>query len=308
LGIINEDFIRLMQTQLAPDEYLRQLLCRNVSSRNLIWEGKLREALTAGLAAGITQAAPVPGMRYRKRGLLSFGYDAAGHGESAHASRHALVVTEQISGYGCVIFAKSWAAGADDMAVMRDIIGLWDYFRPDYALGDAYGVGALTVLNDELYRQGLTHIDRRAIGDGQSTASSWPEWAFSPIRFEGMTKHGMFQALRAMFHNGQAALPYIEDYNLEDPETHDLRWLYRQIPNIKAVPNKTSYASYKMADQKLGDDLVDALAASVWGLVTRGAAPFETVVMMRTVGKNSLENHDNKHAGRDCTAVAISLD
>ncbi len=57
-----------------------------------------------------------------------------------------------------------------------------------------YGVGMLTQLNDELYAEGLTHIDRRTVGDGDSTASTWPEWPFSPIRFEGMVKHNMASA------------------------------------------------------------------------------------------------------------------
>src|SRR3546814_15696934 len=60
---------------------------------------------------------------------------------------------------------------------------------PDFAIGDAFGIGMLTVLNDELFQQGLTQVDRRSIGDGDSTATTWREWAFGPMRFEGTVKH-----------------------------------------------------------------------------------------------------------------------
>lgn len=271
LGIINASFMDSMRDQLSPDEYIRQLLCKNVSARNLVWEKHIRRALQVGLAAGIELAAPVPGERYKRRGLISFGYDAGGHGENPQASRHALVVTEMIGNFVCFVYARTWAPGADDQVVMRDLAGLWEYFYPDTAHGDAFGVGMLTGLNDELFIRGLTHIDRRAIGDGSSTASTWPEWPFSPIRFEGMTKHQMARALRAAFHNAAAAIPYFDDQDMTDPELADLRLLVRQLGNIRPVANRSgTYDSYKMADPKVGDDLFDGAMASVWGHVTRG--------------------------------------
>ncbi len=288
LGIINEAFITLMQSQLSPDEYLRQLLCKNVSSRNLIWESKIRKAMTIGVKADLQLAEPLPGCRYKKRGMLSFGYDASGHGEAVHSSKHAFIVLEQLGSYAVVIFAKTWAAGADDQVVKRDLIGFWDYFRPDYAIGDAYGVGMLTQLNDDLYTKGLTHIDRRTIGDGNSTASTWGEWPFAPLRFEGMTKHSMAQATRSLFHDGQAAIPYVDDFDLTDPATADLRLLIRQLANIKPVATKTSYASYKMADPKLGDDLFDAMMAAVWALVTRGTADAPTAILTSSRSREEL--------------------
>lgn len=287
MGILNAEFIALMRGQLSPDEYLRQLLCRNVSSRNLIWEKHVRAAMTVGLKAGLDLAGPLPGARWRKRGLLSFGYDHTGHGESPEASRSALVVTEQVGLFTVFIYARTWAPGVDDGTLVHDLVGLWDYFRPDYAMGDAYGVGMLTQVNDELYRRGLTHIDRRTVGDGASTASTWPEWPFAPIRFEGMVKHSMATALRAVFHNGQAGIPYFDDQDPADPALADLRLLVRQLPNIRPLPTKASYSSYKMADHKLGDDLFDAAMAAVWALVTRGVvAP--AAVLTRTRSREEL--------------------
>jgi hypothetical protein len=281
MGILNEQFIMQMRSELSPDEYLRQLLCRNVSARNLIWEKHVRKALAVGLAANIQVADPLPGERYKKRGMISFGYDAGGHGEDPSSSKHALIVTEQIGNFVCFIFAKTWAAGADDSVVKRDLIGLWRYFMPDYAMGDAYAVGMLTQLNDELFAEGLTDIDRRAIGNGDSTASTWPEWPFSPVRFEGMTKHAMAQSLRSVFHNGQAAIPYFDEHDVP-PELTDMRELVRQLPNIVPVKTQHSYSSYKRANNKINDDLFDAAMASVWGIVTGGISDVKTVILKRS--------------------------
>jgi hypothetical protein len=201
---------------------------------------------------------------------------------------------------------KTWAAGTDDKVVQRDLRGFWEYFRPDYAMGDAYGVGMLTALNDELYAHGLTEVDRRTIGDGESTATTWSQWPFAPIRFEGMTKHSMATALRAAFHNGQAAIPYFDDGgSMGQPgrkaSTPSLTlplqgggddsqvlcgpadWVafVRQVGNIKALPTKVSYSSYKMVNPKLGDDLFDAACAGVWALVTRGMEDVATVIGSR---------------------------
>lgn len=273
MGILNAKFMEDMRAQLSPDEYIRQLLCVNVSSRNLVWEKYVRRAMQVGLSADLQIAQPLPGFEYKRRGIIAVGYDAGGHGEDPHASRHAFVVLEQIGNFTCVVFARTWPAAADDQVVKRDLAGFWRFFRPDYAIGDAYGVAMLTQLNDELYAEDLTGVDRRAIGGGDSTASTWPEWPFSPMRFEGMTKHGMAQAVRSIFHNGQAAIPYLDDRSPTDPDTQDLRLLIRQIPNIRPEKTRTTYASYKMVDKKIGDDLFDALMAAVWSLMTRGAAP-----------------------------------
>lgn len=288
LGILNANFMAQMREELDPDEYIRQLLCKNISSRNLIWENKVREALQLGLRSGLELAEPFPGMRYPRRGTLSFGYDAAGHGENPASSKHSLVVCEQLGNFIFVPFVKFWPAGTGEPEVQRDLVAFWRYFRPDYAIGDAFGVGMLTALNDELFREGLTDIDRRAIADGDSNASSWPEWAFSPMRFEGMTKHQMAHALRTIFHNGNAVIPYFDDQDMGNRATADLRQFVRQLPNIVAKPTKTSYSSYKMANPKLGDDGFDAAMAAVWGLATRGTAHAPTVILTTTRTREQL--------------------
>jgi hypothetical protein len=282
MGILNKQFILDMREQLPADEYIRQLLCKNVSAKNLIWEKYLRYAIQKGVKARLQIAEPMPGVSYKKRGLISFGFDAGGHGESETASRPALVVGEFIGNCVVPLFARTWPASVDDSVVIADLVSFWGYFDPDYALGDAYGVGLLTTVNDKLFEMGLSRINRLAIGDGESTASTWPEWAFSPIRFEGMVKHQMAQATRSIFHNKNCAMPYIDDEDDSDPVVEDMRTLQRQLINMRPVATGASYSSYEMADKKLGDDLFDAFIAMVWGFATRGAGQVSTIVTVKT--------------------------
>ncbi len=306
LGILNEGFMHEMQGQLPDAEYIRQFLCINASARNWIYEKYIKRAQMVGLGADIQPVEPMPGMRHKKRGLIAFGYDHTGHGERPEASRSSFVVTEQIDAFIVFIFVKTWPAGTDEKVIERDVLGFWEYFRPDYAMGDAYGIGLLTNINDKLYVQGLSEIDRRTIGDGQSTASTWIHWPFAPVRFDGMVKHSMASTLRAAFHHGQAAIPYF-DATLDVMAGANTKWtasaldgvsgispdwvrLIWQLGNIKSEPVKgSSYNSYKMADPKLGDDLFDAACAAVWALATRGEAGYQpSAVSFTRIPQNKL--------------------
>ena len=289
MGILNESFISDMKDQLSPDEYIRQLLCINTSSKNLIWEKHVRRAIQVGLSANLTLTEPTPGGVYRKKGLVGMGYDHSGHGEDAKSSRYAVVFLEQIGNFTCPIFVKSWSPGTDEQIVRRDLVGFWRYFRPDYAMGDAYGIGLITNVNDDLFDQGLTQINRMSIGGGESTASHWPEWAFSPIRFEGGTKHHMATACRSIFHSGQAAMPYIEEDTFSvDPIVSDYRSYIRQLTNIRPAKTKATYATYRMVDSSIGDDLFDAHMAATWALACRGVAPVATIIQTDRVNREQL--------------------
>lgn len=286
MGMVDAAWADSMRLQLPPDEYLRQFLCKNVSARNWIWESHIRRAAALGLEAGLTRAVPMPGMRYKKRGLLSFGYDHTGHGEKPEASKSALVVCEQIGNWMTFPFVHTWRPGIDDQVLLKDLVSFWEYFMPDYAIGDAYGVGMLTALNDTLYNKGLTPINRQTINDGDSTASSWVQWPFAPMRFEGMTKHVMASALREGFHHNRAAFPFVDQASDDEPP----EWVAfcRQMANMRAEPTKASYSSFKMADDKIGDDLFDAAMAAVYALMTRGLADAPAVIETRKVSRASL--------------------
>lgn len=287
LGSINEQWAMEMRAQNSEGEWIRQFLCRNIQAQNWIWEKYVRQAMAVGLKARLEVAGPLPGMKYRKRGLLSIGYDHSGHGEKPEASKSALVVAEQIGNFTCFPFVMHWPAGTDDRQVMRDVLGLWAYFRPDYAIGDAYGLGMLSELNDWLFREGLTEIDRRTVGDGQSTASTWAGWPLAPMRFEGQVKHSMASILRSRFHNGQAAIAVFDEDGRSDTD-QAFHTLVRQLGNIKAEPTKAAYTSFKMADPKIGDDLFDAACAAVWALETRGLMDVPTAIGHRTQSRAQL--------------------
>lgn len=286
LGILDPAWAESMRKQLPADEYIRQFLCKNIQARNWVWEEHIRRALAVGLEAGLVRAGPLPGERYKRRGLISFGYDHTGHGENPQASKSALVVCETLGNWVTFPFIRQWAPGVSDATLRRDLVALWDYFRPDYAIGDAYGVGMLTAVNDDLFAKGLTHVNRETVDDGQSTATAWNRWAFAPMRFEGMVKHVMASAVREAFHHGRAALPYVDTgWDGEDPD-----WLafVRQMGNMKAVPTRASYSSFQMADQKIGDDFFDAACAGIYALLTRGLEDQATVVQTRQRGRDEL--------------------
>lgn len=286
LGLIDAGWAASMQKQQSPEEYIRQFLCQNIKARNWIWEQHLRRANAMGLEAMLERAGPVPGQRYKRRGLLSLGYDHTGHGENPAASKSALVICEQLGNWVTFPYVKLWAPGVSDTALARDLVSIWDYFRPDYAIGDAYGVGMLTAVNDELFRRGLTHVNRETIGEGQSTTSTWSHWAFAPMRFEGMTKHVMASALREAFHHNRAAFPYVDTNDPSEPEEW-LAWM-RQLNNMKAEPTKSSYSSFSMVDQKVGDDLFDAACAAIYALLTRGLADTPAVLQTRKRNREDL--------------------
>ena len=286
MGMVDPHWARSMQAQLPDEEYIRQFLCRNIRARNWVWEQHIKRASAAGLVAQLQRAEPVPGMRYKRRGLVSLGYDHTGHGEDPAASKSALVITEQLGNWLTFPYVKLWPPGVSDGTLARDLVGIWDYFRPDYAIGDAYGVGMLTGVNDELFRRGLTHVNRETVADGQSNASSWSQWAFAPMRFEGMTKHIMASAVREAFHSNRAAFPYVDMMDDKEPE----EWLafVRQIGNMKAVPTQASYSSFQMVNRKVGDDLFDALCASVYALATRGLEDAPAVILHRQQTRDNL--------------------
>lgn len=286
MGMVDAKWAEEMRAQQAPAEWLRQFLGRNVKAQNWIWEDHIQQANMLGLHAQLERAEPMPGKQYKRRGLLSFGYDHTGHGESPEASKSSLVVTELLGNWVTFPYIRLWPPGTSDPAIAEDLLAAWDYFRPDYAIGDAYGVGMLTAVNDQLFRRGLTHVNRELVADGQSTATAWNEWAFAPMRFEGMTKHVMASALREAFHHGRAAFPYVDTaYDREDKA-----WIafMRQLGNIKAVPTRASYSSFQMADPKLGDDLFDAACAGVYALATRGLADAPAVILQRRATRDEL--------------------
>ncbi len=288
LGLLQKEFIEFQRTQLADDEFSRQYLCVSTQSKNLIWQEWLQSAVQLGVKANIEPVISVPGQVYKKRGLISLGYDHTGHGEKPESSRSAVVILENLAGFIVPIFAKSWSPGTDESIIRRDLVAFWQYFRPDRAMGDAFGVGLIGNVNDDLYKLSLIQTDRLTLGD--STSSTWGSWAFAPIRFEGMTKHSMAVTLAGTFSSSRVALPYVAHINEGDADyadVVDLQRLYRQLTNIEAVANSKTYASYKMLKRDVGDDLFDAMMAANWAMM-QGQSDIPTQILLGTTPRAKL--------------------
>jgi hypothetical protein len=297
LGIVQRDFFEGMRTALSPADFARQLLCERVKDGGFILRKNIRACIGQGLEADLKLHEPVPGHRYQAMGPITFGYDASGHGENAASSKHALVVTEMVHNHLVPLFVRTWPPGTDESVVAADIVSFWRYFRPVGGMGDAFGVAMIAMVNDQLFKESIIDIDRRAVGGGDSTASQWGEWVFSPIRFEGMTKHQMATAVSTSINNRRWALPYVPEleegdqrydtrsiksgdgmrYKAQNAQKqkllHDYGLFLKQLENIKSSPVKGgSYSSYKMIKKEIGDDLFDAAMASVWAHATAGQA------------------------------------
>lgn len=289
LGLIQPGIVETNFVQMGEGEFARQYLCVNTSARNLIWEKWLQRAVLLGVKAGLDPASPIPGVTYKKRGLVSMGYDHTGHGESIAASRSSVVFTENLDGWLVPIFAKTWEPGTDESVIKRDLISFWKYFRPDHAMGDAFGVGLIGDVNDALYNDGLIDIDKRTLG---SSKSHWPDWKFAPIQFEGMTKHSMAVGLATMFSSGRVALPYVDYIQEGEPgydDVKDLQLLYKQLVNIKSVETSKSYASYQMVKSKIGDDLFDAMMAANWAMMNAGHFVVTNILIGNGASQMALE-------------------
>lgn len=291
LGLLNQEFLLSMRGQLGEDEFARQLLCINTTSRNLIWQEWLQRAVQLGVKANLEPVIPIPGQTYKKRGLISLGYDHTGHGEKPESSRSAVVILENLAGFVVPIFAKTWLPGTDESIIRRDLVAFWQYFRPDRAMGDAFGVGLIGNVNDDLYKLSLIQTDRMTLGD--STSSTWGNWAFAPIRFEGMTKHSMAVTLASTFSGSRVALPYvahITDGDEDYPDVVDLHRLYRQLTNIEAIATSKTYASYKMLKRDVGDDLFDAAMAAHWAMMQgQGDVPTQ-ILLGQTTRQKMIES------------------
>ena len=295
LGLLNQEFLLSMRGQLGEDEFARQLLCINTTSRNLIWQEWLQRAVWLGHEkAHLEPIIPIPGQVYKRRGLISLGYDHTGHGEKPESSRSAVVIIENLAGFTVPIFAKTWPPGTDESIIRRDLVAFWQYFRPDRAMGDAFGVGLIGNVNDDLYKLSLIQTDRLTLGE--STSANWGDWAFAPIRFEGMVKHSMAVTLASTFSGGRVALPYVAHIHEGDEDfkdVEDLQRLYRQLTNIEAVANSKTYASYKMLKRDIGDDLFDAMMAAHWAMLS-GTGDVPTAILLGTTTRDKLLDNNNK--------------
>ena len=305
MGIVQAAFFEGMRTALSPQDFARQLLCERVKDGGFILRKNIRACIGQGLESNLELHEPIAGHTYQAMGRVCLGYDASGHGENATSSKHAVTITEMVHGHIIPLYVRTWPPGTDESIVAADIVSIWRYFRPSKGYGDAFGVTMIGDVNDQLFKEGIINNDRRAHGDGESTASQWPNWTFSPIRFDGMAKHQMATAVSSSINNKAWAIPYIKELEegdarfdtraikagegmrykaqaaIRDKLVSDFALWLKQLENIKATPVKSGqYNSYKMLKKEIGDDLFDATMASVWGHANAGHVPPPPVVII----------------------------
>lgn len=319
MGIVQAEFFESMRHALSPADFCRQLLCERVKDGGFILRKRIRACIGNGLEANLKLQEPIPGGQYQAMGSVCFGYDASGHGENANSSRHALVVTEKVAGHIIPLYVRTWPPGTDETVVCNDLVSYWRYFRPVKGFGDAFGSTLIGMVNDRLFEEGIINIDRHAIGGGDSTASQWPHWVFSPIRFEGMTKHQMAEAVALSINAKAWAMPYVPELEEGDQKfdtrsikkgdglrykaqaahreklLEDYALFLKQLENIKATPVKGGgYNSYKMIKKEIGDDLFDAAMASTWCHATAGHAPPPPTMIVSGVQRQTILLPDSR--------------
>lgn len=285
-GIINPMIVQIVQADLTRDQYARQLLCIPTEGRNFFKERHLRLSMQRANMAGCEPVPPIPGQRYPKRGLTFLGFDKGGHGESESASRNTAHVLEQWGNYTVWLWGKEWPADEDDEPIKRELIEWHRYFRFDGGYGDAYGASLIAGFNDELRDRGLIDIDRREFGG--SSAGTWEQWYFSPVRMEGMTKHLMFTALERDIRGGRFLIPYVNNLNKHEPGYDLLHRTLKQFANMKAEKTSKSYDSYQMVEKKVGDDNVDGLAFAYWAIVSRGIVSPPTIITAKSTTREEM--------------------
>lgn len=295
LGLLNKNDIEMLRGGMTKEDFIRQMLCINVNSKNFIWKKWIVSALQAGLKTQVSLHEPVIGEEYACQGSVYLGYDAGGHGESETASNHAVVVIDVNGGYAIPVFVKTWAADTDDKIIRHDLLSIFRYFKPKKAIGDALGVGLISVMNDDLYNIGVTSLDKNLLNDGTSSKSKWPDWYFSPLQYEGMAKHIMFEGIQKSFSNNKVILPFIDDNDFIELtlKTHDhscLETTYalfiKQLSNIIISKRVGSYAVYGKDNNNIGDDLFDALGGAFWAFMHDAIAGPDLAFEMSSVGTN----------------------
>jgi len=245
--------------------------------------------MVRGNMKGLAIIIPDPVGVYEKRApnsVIGLGWDAGGHGEGDHPSRYACTVWEHLNGCSHYLYGREWDATASKEQVVRDMVDIWRFFRPDekLAFGDAYGVAIISDICDALWDLRLVRINRREFPG--SSASTWEKWPFKPVRMDGFLKHAAYTYAQVEIHGGRVFAPLVTDQNRREPEYETLERAVEQFKNIRAVHTKKAYDSYEMIKARIGDDLADCSVLYFYGLGTQGLLAVPTIIMSSTVTRD----------------------
>lgn len=281
MGIIDEEAVRTDMGGMTDDMILRSFLCRPTSARNFFHERHLRRMMVRGNMWNLEPVIPVPGAIYEKRApnsvLAMFG-DAGGHGEGDHPSRYTATVFEYHDNSVYWLYGRDWEATTAKEIIVRDMVDLWDYFRPEEKLSyyDAFGAAIVSDICDVLYDRRLVRINRRDFAG--SSNSAWVNWPFIPVRMDGFMKHAAYTYAQSWVHGGRVFAPLVTDQNRKEPEYAAIERSFEQMKNIRAVKTTKGYDSYEMVKKAIGDDYADTWALAFYAFGTKGLLKVPTII------------------------------
>lgn len=292
-GYLEEKDVMDNRRDMTDDEWLRTQCLMFVESRNFIWAARLRISQFIGLKWGLTPIEPIPGgiLNRASDEYISFGLDMGSQGSGDDASDYALEITLGKRPFRRWIYGKRWPATSDPEIIIKDVVDLWKFFRPNGGYGDALQANLIAQINDRLYEEELVRFNWRRLGHGNEQ-ESWYKWAqkglLTPIRNEGHTKHYFYDSLKKAIDNslnvskyempaGRVFIfPQIDRMKAKHlPSWKELQILIRELENLQAERTRGGYLKItrihkKTEDRelqyfdnsKLSDDGADALAMS----------------------------------------------
>lgn len=258
MNIIPENDIKLFQALSTPHQFARTYLVLYVESSAFYPDKWVRNCAD-------NEYVPVmviddPKVQHHAIGDVTIGIDCAGAGSGQEASNWAVTFTEKIGNQVYWLYSEEWPANERPDVVQEKLFRLITYFRPVNGFGDAFDVAFLYDLNRRLYNESITRIDVRRF-ENKAGKNGWDEWFIKPLRFTGPTKHLMHERMQKYVYGTYFKYPALVD---DDVRYTVLAKLIKQFGNVKAERGPSGYNKYSMLSDKLGDDLIDSLIASVW--------------------------------------------
>lgn len=258
MGIIPENDIYLFQSISTPHQFARTYLVLYVESSAFYPDKWVRNCAD-------NEYVPItvnldPKFTYQATGDVTVGIDCAGAGSGEEASMWAISFTEKIGNQVFWLYSQEFPANERPGVVMEEMFRLIAFFRPKAGYGDAFDTAFLYDLNLKLKDEGVTRIDVRKY-ENKSGSNGWDEWYIKPLRFTGPTKHLMHERMQKYVYSCHFRYPAIIS---GEPGYAAVEKLCKQFGNIKAERALTGYNKYSLLSEKLGDDIVDSVIASVW--------------------------------------------
>jgi len=255
LGIYDEKLIEHAKKQTSPEDWLRIYLLKFTEAKNYLWEKWIRHAQKRSIEINYEGVPYEPGGRYDAQGRVVAGLDMGHSGESKTASYYSFQVWEIIGNTAVWLNGKRWPPTANTKQIKEEVIAWWDFYRIDYAYGDALKADMIADINDMLYAERLISVDRSAFPE--NSPSNWKNWVFSPVWNTGQTKWNGAQILQSKLRNGEMIIPYFAKD--DDGDTAKAaRSLVANFKNIKQGKSNARYGILEPIKPEIGDDDFDA--------------------------------------------------